>query len=281
MIYLDTAATSFNKPDAVYRAVYSAMKNFGANAGRGGHRLSVKSGEIVYEAREAAAALFGIADPTEIAFFPNTTYALNSAVFGSVKENGHVITTSMEHNSVIRPLAELQREGKIELSVIKGDENGRISSEDLKRAFKKNTCLVVMTHASNVCGNVYDIEAAAEISHKRGVPILIDAAQSAGSIKIDAKKFDMIAFPGHKGLMGPQGTGGLYVSSDIRLKPLVFGGTGSLSESVYQPEDMPDRLESGTVNMPALAGLSEGINFIMREGIENIHAHEMELFNYA
>lgn len=281
MIYLDSAATSFQKPSEVYRAVYHAMKNFGANAGRGGHRLSVKAGEAVYEAREALSVFFNVSDPSNIAFFPNTTYALNAAIFGTVKRGEHVITTSMEHNSVIRPLAELKKEGKIELTVIEGNEKGRISLDELRRAFKPNTSLVVMTHASNVCGNVYDINAAADISHSNKVPILIDAAQSAGALKTDAEKYDFLAFPGHKGLLGPQGTGGLYVSPKYSLRPLVFGGTGSLSESVYQPKEMPDAFESGTVNMPALAGLTEGVRFIMREGIENIHNYEMSLFNLA
>lgn len=281
MIYLDNAATSFKKPPEVSRAVYNAMVNFGANAGRGGHKLSARAGEEVYKARELLGELFGIDDIERIAFFPNTTYALNAAISGSVKSKDHVITTSMEHNSVARPLAELEKKGRASYSIVRGNKYGRISEDAIKKAFRPNTRLVVICAASNVCGNVYDIERIAEIAHKNGALILIDAAQLAGMGEIDAKKFDMVAFPGHKGLMGPQGTGGLYVARSVTLSPFASGGTGSMSESLYQPEEMPDRLESGTLNMPGIAGLSEGIKFIMREGIKNIHEHEMALFEYA
>lgn len=281
MIYLDNAATTFKKPQSVSRAVFGSMVNFGANAGRGGYQLSAKAGEIVYNTRELLCQFFGAGDESRIAFFPNTTYALNSAIYGVMKNGGHVVTTSMEHNSVLRPLAELEKSGRVRFTVVKGDGYGRISVRDLEKAIRADTRLLVMTGASNVCGNVYDIERAAEMAHSKGVLVLIDAAQIAGMIPINAQKFDLLAFPGHKGLMGPQGSGGLYVAPHVMLSPLISGGTGSLSESMYQPEEMPDRLESGTLNMPAIAGLYEGVKFIMKESVEAIHAREQMLMWYA
>ena len=281
MIYLDNAATSFRKPLSVSKAAYYAMVTIGANAGRGGHKLSRLAGETIYETRELLCEYFGIENTERLAFFPNTTYALNAAIYGIMSRGGHAVTTSMEHNSVLRPLAELEKTGRISHSVVRGDRLGRISPESLETAFTPYTRLLVITGASNVCGNVMDIERAAEIAHRHGSYILVDAAQIAGSKKIDAQKFDMLAFPGHKGLLGPQGTGGLYVAPEVSLVPFVSGGTGSMSESVYQPESMPDRLESGTLNMPAIAGLYESLKFIIKEGTENIHNYEMELFNLA
>lgn len=281
MIYLDNAATTFKKPSSVYRAVYKAMTEFGANAGRGGHKLSAKAGEIVYETREILAEFFKVPSTERIAFFPNATYALNAAIFGCLKNGGHVITTQAEHNSVIRPLAELERRKRLSFSVIEGDKRGRIDMDKLKGAFRPDTRLVIVTGASNVCGNIYDTEKAARICHKHGALILVDAAQTAGVLDIDAKKYDMMAFAGHKGLMGPLGTGGLYVAESVTLEPFASGGTGSKSESVYQPRDMPDLLESGTLNMPALAGLYEGVRFIQKEGIGAIDSHERELARFA
>ena len=280
MIYLDNAATTFKKPKSVSYALSNAMVNFGANAGRGGYALARKAAETVFDTRELLCEFFGIDSPENLAFFPNTTYALNAAIYGVLKDGGHAVTTSMEHNSVVRPLAELERLGKVRFTVVQADREGRINPDDINNAIRPDTRLLIMTGASNVCGNIYDIERAAEIAHNRGVPILVDGAQIAGFIPVDAKKFDMFAFPGHKGLMGPQGTGGLFVAPHIKLNPLISGGTGSMSESMLQPDSMPDRLESGTVNMPAIAGLYEGVKFIMKEGLDAIYSKENELLKF-
>lgn len=281
MLYLDNAATSLKKPTAVFKAMQHAMINYGANAGRGGHFLSRLAGEKVYETRELLCEYFGIENVERLAFFPNTTYALNAAIFGVLAGGGHAVTTSLEHNSVIRPLAELKRRGKSSYTVAEGDLLGRISPQKIEAAFTPYTRLLIVTGASNVCGNAYDIEALAKLAHSRGAYILVDAAQIAGSREIDAKNFDMLAFPGHKGLLGPQGTGGLYVAPNVTLAPFAVGGTGSMSESIYQPEAMPDYFESGTLNMPAIAGLYESVKFIIKEGTKNIHNYEMELFDVA
>lgn len=281
MIYLDNAATTFKKPKSVSLAMLNSMVNFGANAGRGGYALARKAAEKVYDTRELLCEFFGIDNTQNLAFFPNTTYALNAAIYGVLADGGHAVITSMEHNSVIRPLAELEKTGKVHFTVVTADSEGRINPDDIDKAIRPDTRLLIMTGASNVCGNIYDIEKAADIAHKRGVPILVDGAQIAGFIQINAKKYDMFAFPGHKGLMGPQGTGGLILAPHIKLKPLISGGTGSMSENMLQPETMPDRLESGTINMPAISGLYEGVKFIMKEGLDAIYSKENELLNFA
>lgn len=275
MIYFDNAATSFKKPDAVLRAVCDAMYKNSANPGRGGHRLSVLAGETVYNARESLASLFNIDNPERIVFCKNTTEALNFGIKGVMFRGGHVITTSMEHNSVIRPVKAM--EGDVAYSVLYGDEQGCLDLDKLEKLIKSETRLFVMTHSSNVCGNVYDIQKASEICRRKKVLFMVDAAQSAGSMKIDADLVDLLAFPGHKGLMGPMGTGGLYVREGVKLSSITEGGTGSASESLVQPDFFPDMLESGTLNVPGISGLGAAAEFIQRVGAETIGEHEKML----
>lgn len=280
MIYLDYAATSFHKPQNVYNAVYNAMVRHGANPGRGGHAASIRAAELVYETREKLCRLFHINTPEQFAFFPNTTAALNAAIKGILNHGDHVVVSSMEHNSVLRPLEALKQQGKIFYSTATADKNGTITPEAFQKMLRPHTRLVICTHASNVCGNQYDIQKIAELSHRQGTLCLIDAAQSAGLIDIDAAQFDLIAFPGHKSLYGPQGSGGLYVRSGLELKTLIEGGTGSRSELLVQPSEMPDRLESGTLNVPAITGLGAAIDFVLEEGIDALYAHEKAMHDY-
>lgn len=280
MIYLDYAATSYQKPPQVYRAVYNALVYHSANPGRGGHVLSVRAGDLVYETREKLCHLFHADAPEQFAFFQNTTNALNTAIKGVLSPGDHVVVSSMEHNSVIRPLSELKRRGIIDYTLVAADSLGRILPEDFKRAMRYNTRLVICTHASNVCGNIYDIEAISKLVRRPGTLFLVDAAQSAGHLDIDVSCLDMLAFPGHKGLYGPQGSGGLFVREGILLKTIIEGGTGSQSELLYQPEEMPDRLECGTLNVPAIAGLGAAVDFIMDEGVEALFNHEAMLNQY-
>lgn len=280
MIYLDYAATSFQKPPQVATAVYSAMLHHSANPGRGGHVFSVRAGELVFDTREKLCRLFHANAPEQFAFFPNTTAALNAAIKGTVSLGSHVVVDSMTHNSVMRPLEELKRRGIIQYTRVSGDGKGNIFPEDFMRALKPNTTLVICTHASNVCGNIYDIKAISKLVRRPNTLFLVDAAQSAGIIDIDVSYVDLLAFPGHKGLYGPQGSGGLYVRNGIMLNTIMEGGTGSQSELLYQPEEMPDRLESGTLNVPAIAGLGAAVDFVLQEGTQSMLEHDRMLTHY-
>lgn len=277
MLYLDQAATSYRKPPQVYRAVWDTMTKSGASAGRGGYQAAIRSGEILFAAREKMAKLFSVERPEQIVWTQNTTQGLNMAIKGILRRGDHVIYSSMEHNSVVRPIKKEEQNGRITTSVLMGNENGELDVSGLEKLIRPNTKLICLTHSSNVCGNITDIARAAEIAKRRGVYILIDAAQSAGMLPIDASLFDFVAFPGHKGLMGPMGTGGLYVREGIRPDTLMEGGTGSRSESFFQPDVFPDRMESGTMNVPAIAGLSAALDFILEVGTEQIYTHEREL----
>lgn len=276
MIYLDNAATSFKKPDCVLRTTCEALYKNSANPGRSGHDLSLAAGEILYDSRKNLAKLFNIKNPERIAFCQNTTEALNKGIKGVMARGGHVITTSMEHNSVIRPIKALE-EKDVTHSILKSNENGELDFEKLQKMIKRDTKLIVMTHASNVCGNIYDIKKASRIAHENNVLFMVDAAQSAGICDIDCSFIDLLAFPGHKGLMAPMGSGGLYVKEGIKIKPIIEGGTGSVSESLTQPVFFPDILESGTMNVPAIAGLGKACEFISSVGVKNIGEHERML----
>lgn len=280
MIYFDNAATTLKKPYEVYRAVYENMIKYGANAGRGGHSLSVKASEIINETRAELCELFEINNMERLAFFQNATYAINTGIKGVLSHGDHVVTTSMEHNSVIRPLAELKRRGMIEYTSVTANKNGEISIENIERAVRYKTKLIVMTHASNVCGNIYNIEAIGDLARKKGIIFMVDAAQSAGILPLYAEMADIFAFSGHKGLMGAQGTGGLYIKEGLEIKSLIEGGTGSMSENLYHPDIMPDKFECGTQNMPAIAALCMGVRFIKKVGIEEILNHEQLLSDY-
>ena len=262
MIYLDNAATSFPKPACVARAMADALKQCGANPGRAGHRLALAAGRIVEGCREDLAAMLGEADATRVAFACNATDALNMAIHWVLRTGDHVVTTLLEHNSVLRPLSELSRSGAITLTIVPPDARGMIRVEDVSRALTPRTRLVAMTHMSNVLGVAQDVAAVGAVCRKRGVLLLVDCAQTAGHLPLTPRTWGaaLLAMPGHKGLLGPHGTGALWVREDVKLAPLRQGGTGSASESMFQPRMMPDALESGTLNLPGIAGLHAGMH---------------------
>lgn len=274
MIYLDNPATSFKKPAAVYQAIYQNTVNCSVNAGRGGHWASIRGAAGIAEAQEMLADFFGIQNPERIAFTHNATYALNMAISGLLRRTDHVIITSMEHNSVLRPIHRL-----CSYTIVEADEFGRVSPEDIERAIRKNTKLIATTHASNVCGTIMPVYEIGKICKKHNIPYLLDCAQTAGIIPIDAEKLNvsLLAFSGHKGLMGPLGTGGLFVDKKIKLFPLIVGGTGTESKNKYQPKTMPDMLHSGTANTPGIMALSAAVGYIKSVGIEEIENREKEL----
>ena len=281
MIYLDNAATTYPKPEKVYEKVMDCMKNYCANPGRAGHKLAMKAAREIYDARENVARLFNIDNPMNIVFTNNATESLNLAIKGSVKAGDHIITTSMEHNSVIRPIKALEMIG-VENTIVQCDSEGFLDIDDIKKAIKPNTKLIVTTHASNVCGTIIDIKSVGNVAKENNILYLVDASQTAGvyDINIQDMNVDMIAAPGHKCLLGPQGTGVLYIREGLNLTILKEGGTGSKSEDLFQPELLPDKYESGTHNTPGIVGLGEGIKFIFEEGIENIREHEEKLCEY-
>jgi cysteine desulfurase/selenocysteine lyase len=279
MIYLDNAATSFPKPEAVCAEMDRCMREYCANPGRGGHALSIKAGMAVNRAREKICEIFNITDPMQLAFTKNATEALNIAIKGMAYDGCHFITTGMEHNAVMRPLRTLERDIGAEISIVPGNSLGEIEPDDIKKYIKSNTVMVISTLSSNVNGIIMPVAEIGRICREAGVPFLVDASQGAGSLALDVDRcmIDMLAFPGHKGLLGPQGTGGLYVRHGIMLKTLMEGGTGSNSEYIYQPGIMPDRFESGTLNTPGIAGLGEGAGFVIRTGIDRIHRYKSHL----
>lgn len=273
MIYLDNAATTGKKPSTVIRAVSDALNN-SANPGRASHKAGLRALNIIYDTREALSELFKIKSPERFILTPNATYGLNFAIKGILKPGDHCITTSMEHSSVTRPLHSIR---DIEITELKGDEYGFVNPEDFLKSIKQNTKLIIINHSSNVNGIIQDIEGVYRLVKDKNIPVLIDASQSAGILDINPEHFSMIAFPGHKGLYGPQGTGGLYISPSVYPDTIIEGGTGSNSEELINPPFLPDRYESGTLNTPGFAGLTEGIKFVQRNGIKNILSYEREL----
>lgn len=281
MYYFDNAATTFQKPKEVLETYIRVMNEYGANPGRSGHKIARKAGMGIYETREIVADFFGIDNPMQIAFTANATESLNIGIKGILKAGDHVITTSMEHNSVLRPLNALLSEG-IELTIIDANIMGQINLEDLENSIKENTKLIITTHASNLTGTIFPIVDIAKIAKKHNLIYMLDAAQTAGVLDIDVKKIgiDILATTGHKSLFGPQGTGIIYIDERLSIKPLKEGGTGSKSYEMKQPTIMPDLLESGTPNTPGIIALGEGIKFIKKEGIKTILGHETELCKY-
>lgn len=270
MIYLDNAATSFPKPRQVLRAMTGVMEKFGANPGRGGHRLSLQAGRVVEACREAAATLLGVRSPERVIFTRCCTESLNLAILGSVHPGDEVICSHGEHNAVMRVLARLVNRGDITVKVLQPDERGLLTPDTLRAAISPRTRLVVLCHASNVTGVLQPMAALGRVCREKGVPLLVDAAQSAGTqeVTLEALQADMIALPGHKGLLGPHGTGLLALGENVNPEPLTVGGTGSMSESVLQPSVLPDRYESGTLNLPGIAGLLAGISYVQRHRLE-------------
>ena len=281
MIYLDNAATSFPKPRCTVEAMADALEVCGANPGRAGHKLSLEAGRRVEGCRAALADMLGERDATRVVFAANTTDALNMAIHGVVRSGDHVISTLIEHNSVLRPLSELSRGGTITLTLVPPDGAGRILVADVERAITPRTRLVVMTHMSNVLGVEQDVAAMGAMCARRGVLLLVDCAQTAGHLPLTPRRWGcaMLAMPGHKGLLGPHGTGALWVSPRVQLAPLKQGGTGSASESMFQPRMMPDSMESGTLNLPGIAGLRAGLRYAL-EHMREAHEKAVELCGY-
>ena len=275
---MDNAATSYPKPETVYRAVDHFLRNMGGNPGRGSNQESLKAGSIVLDARDALADLFTIVDSSQIAFTLNITEALNISLRGLLKSGDHVISTSMEHNSLARPLHQLEKEG-IEWSQVRCASDGSLDPEDIRKAIKANTKVISVLHASNLTGTILPIAEIGKIANDNGIIFILDSAQSAGVLPINVEQdnIDILTFTGHKSLFGPQGTGGLYIKPGIDLQPWKLGGTGSYSESLEHPDFMPDLLESGTLNTPGIAGLLAGVEFIQETGLENIRKHEMKM----
>lgn len=277
-IYMDNAATSYPKPESVYTAVDNFNRFLGGNPGRGTSQNTARAGSILLEAREALAKMFNIEDSLRIAFTLNITEAINTCLKGMLQPGDHVITSSMEHNAVARPLHVLSQRG-IEWTRVECGNDGSLNPEEVKKAIKPNTRLICMLHASNLVGTIMPLKNIGEIAHEYGIRFMVDSAQSAGILPLDVKKqnIDILTFTGHKGLLGPQGTGGMYISPGIRVVPLKEGGTGSLSEYLEQPQVMPDLMESGTMNTPGIAGLLAGVRFIADTGLEKIRQHEQQL----
>lgn len=277
MIYLDNAATTMKKPQCVIDAVVAAMSHMG-NAGRGATSAALDASRIIYDTREKISDLFNLQNPSRVAFTCNSTESLNTAIKGILSSGDHAITTALEHNSVLRPLYDLQAKG-MELSIVDCDENGNIDYNDFEKLIKENTKAIVCTHASNLVGNVLDVKKIGSIAKKHNLIFIVDASQSAGVFPIDMQdmNIDILCFTGHKGLLGPQGTGGICVREGIDVRPLKVGGSGVNTFSKEQPVEMPTHLEAGTLNGHALAGLNAALDYLKEEGIDNIQKREEEL----
>lgn len=277
MIYFDNAATTLQKPACVPRAVLEAMTSFG-NPGRGVHEPALAASRAIYDARCALARLFHGENPARIAFTANATQALNTAIKGILNPGDHVITTAMEHNSVLRPLYELEEQG-VELTILPADKQGRVAYDAFEAAIQSNTRAIVCTHGSNLTGNLVDVGTIGAIAKARGLLLVVDASQTAGVIPIDVGKMniDILCFTGHKGLLGPQGTGGLYVREGVAVRPLLTGGSGVQSHGKTHPAQMPTALEAGTLNAHGLAGLNAGVGYLLETGIDRIRQKELDL----
>ncbi len=277
-VYLDHAATSHPKPEGVLKAMTAALTEYNANPGRAGHPRAVAAARQVLRTREALAKLLGAEDAMSVVYAFNCTDALNLAIKGTLRVGDHVIATKLEHNSVLRPLCGLSSRGRISLTLIDPRPDGFVDPDDIAAAITARTRLIVCTHASNVTGAIQPVAAIGQLAKKRGIRFLIDGAQALGGMPVDAKALgcDLYAFPGHKSLLGPQGTGGLYIRPGLRLFTLREGGTGSASDSMLQPEELPERYEAGTVNLPGIAGLGAGVEYVAPR-LSQIMMHEREL----
>ena len=280
MTYFDNAATTMRKPAEVVEAVTEALCTMG-NAGRGVHNAALDASRVIFDTRTALAQFFHAENPKQIVFTMNSTEALNIAIKGILESGDHVITTALEHNSVLRPLYEMENQG-VMLSIVSADEQGNICYEDFEKFIKSNTKAIVCTHGSNLTGNVLDIERIGKIAKKHGILFVVDASQTAGVFPIDVQKFyiDILCFTGHKGLLGPQGTGGMYVREGILVRPLLSGGSGVQTYSKSHPVQMPTALEAGTLNDHGLAGLRAAIGYLSKIGIDEIRKQEQNLMWY-
>ncbi|EPY2272620.1 aminotransferase class V-fold PLP-dependent enzyme [Clostridium sporogenes] len=277
-IYLDNAATTYPKPEKVYSSILNYMKNVGASPGRGGYENALTGDRMVYKCRQSLINLFNFNKIENVVFTSNITASLNILIKSIVKDGWHVITSSMDHNSVIRPLVSLEKSNKIELDILNCSEEGLINIDDFKNAIKDNTKLVVLSHASNIVGTIQPLETIGKICKEKGIYFIIDSAQTAGVLPLDFQNLNCnaLAFTGHKALLGPQGIGGFIIDDKLNniATNFIEGGTGSLSESTLQPDFLPDKFESGTMNTPGIAGLLAGIEYINEEGLNIIKERE-------
>ncbi len=282
VIYLDHAATSWPKPPRVGEVMLEILNGPAANAGRGNHGMALQAGRVLYDTRVKLARLFGVSNPNDIALTSNATSALNLAIKGWLKPGDHVVATTVEHNSVRRPLEFLKRTLGIQVDYAEVDRQGQLDLRRVEKLFNPRTRLLVCSHSSNLLGCILPIPELSRMAHAFGAVILVDAAQTAGCypVNVQEMEIDLLAFPGHKGLLGPQGTGGLYIRPDIDLEPLLHGGTGSQSEESEQPFVRPDRYEAGTANTPGMAGLGVGVETVLERGVEQIHRREWGLTQY-
>ena len=282
-VYLDNAATTYPKPPGVPEAMINYMNNIGSNPGRGSSTSSFESSKIVFKCRNLLMNFFNFTKPENVIFTSNITASLNILIKGIVKEGWHVITSSMDHNATLRPLSSLAKSGKIQLDIIKCSKDGILHIDDFKNTINSNTKLVVLSHASNIIGTIQPLEEIGRICREKNIFFIIDTAQTAGVLNLDFKSLNCnaLAFTGHKSLLGPQGIGGFILDDEINseISPFIEGGTGSSSSSVIQPNFLPDKFESGTLNTPGIAGLMAGIKYINEIGIENIYSHEKELMS--
>lgn len=279
MIYLDNAATTFPKPPGVITKMEECMREYAANPGRGSHQLSMRSSRVLFEARSKLAKLFHVKNPDNLVFTQHATEALNLGIKGLLKAGDHVITTTLEHNSVRRPLEYLRKEIGIDITYVQADENGTFDVETIRPAIRENTRLIVVTHGSNLTGTLLPIREIGLLAKEHGIVFMVDVCQTAGIYDIDVENMhiDLLAFTGHKSLYGPQGTGGLYIHPDLDITPLMQGGTGGYSELIEQPATRPDRYESGTRNTVGIAGLLAGVEFLEATGLDVIRQHEEAL----
>ena len=279
LIYLDNAATAFPKPEAVYLFMDQVSRRCGVNPGRSGYDLCLEAGQLVEDTRRQLTRLFGGTDPNRLVFTSNSTDALNLALFGTLHRGDHALTTTIEHNSVLRPLHHLARDYGVEVEHVPFDANGVVDPDDIARLFRPRTRLVAVNHASNVIGTIQPLAEIGRRCRNRGITFLVDASQSAGKIPVDvgAMSIDLLAFTGHKSLMGPMGIGGLHVADGVQVRQTRAGGTGVRSAVRHHLEEYPYRLEYGTPNLPGIAGLHAGVEWLLSEGVDAIHAREMDL----
>ncbi len=279
LIYLDNAATSFPKPEATYVAMDQFYRKYGVNPGRSGYDLCIEAGQMLEKARRQLTALFNGTDWTRLIFSYNSTDALNLALFGLLSQGDHAITTTIEHNSVLRPLQHLQQFHGVEVDHVEFDAKGFVDPDDIRRRFRKNTRVVAINHASNVIGTVQPLAEIGRLCHEHGVLLVADVSQSAGKVPIDvqAMNIDVVCFTGHKSLMGPTGIGGAYVAEGVAIRHTRAGGTGVKSAQRLHLDEYPYRLEYGTPNLAGIAGLHAGVDWVQRTGLRAIHEREMRL----
>lgn len=278
-IYLDNSATSFPKPECVYLAMDQYMRSNGTSAGRGTYAKAREAEELLYKTRKSIAALFEAKKPGNIVLTSNVTESLNMILKGFLKEGDTVLTSDIEHNAVWRPLHQLHQDKGVQIRTFHCSPQGEIDLDEIETLLDSTVSLVALIHGSNVIGNILPVREITAIAHRKEIPVMVDAAQTAGTYPISLRDFDVdfLAFTGHKGLLGPMGTGGFYIRDGIVLKTLKEGGTGTLSKSAFQPESVPDRYEAGTMNMGGLAGLHAAVEFIPKKGVAAIHEHEYQL----